>query len=339
LRRDFDGVLSVDAQSTIIAPTAHIRPTLVGHLRIARVDHWFKNVFVLPGIIAAIGVDMSGITEGFWLRALIGMLSICLVASSNYVINEVLDAPSDRAHPVKKSRPVPSGLVSVPLAYVQWIALMVVGVALGVWVSKAFAITVATLWVMGCVYNIAPLRSKDVPYLDVLSEAINNPLRMLAGWFIGSTSSLAPASLLLSYWMVGCYFMAIKRYAEYREIGDPVAATAYRKSFAYYTSERLIVSIMFYGSAAMLFLGAFVMRYRMELILAFPLVALVMAMYLDLSFKEDSAVQRPEGLYREPKLMAAVIACFLAMSALMLVDIPVMQRIFSPTAPTILDRR
>ena len=57
--------------------------------------------------------------------------------------------------------------------------------------------------------------------------------------------------------------------------------------------ERLLVSIMFYGSAAMLFLGAFVMRYRLELILAFPLVALVMAMYLDLSFKEDSAVQRP----------------------------------------------
>ncbi len=55
---------------------------------------------------------------------------------------------------------------------------------------------------------------------------------------------------------------------------------------------------MFYGSAAMLFLGAFVMRYRLELILAFPLVALVMAMYLDLSFKKDSAVQRPEGSTR-----------------------------------------
>jgi hypothetical protein len=161
---------------------------------------------------------------------------------------------------------------------------------------------------------------------------------MLAGWFIGSTATFAPASLLLSYWMVGCYFMAIKRYAEYREIADGAAAAAYRKSFAFYTPERLMVSIMFYGSAAMLFLGAFVMRYRMELILAFPLVALVMAMYLALSFKEDSAVQRPEGLYREPKLMAAVIACALAMAVLLLVDLPVLQDIFSPTAPTISDR-
>jgi hypothetical protein len=46
---------------------------------------------------------------------------------------------------------------------------------------------------MGCIYNIPPIRSKDVPYIDVLSESINNPLRMLAGWFIASTASVAPA--------------------------------------------------------------------------------------------------------------------------------------------------
>lgn len=322
--------------TTMSAPTTAIRPraTLWGHIQICRIDHWFKNVFVLPGIIAAVGVEMTA-PAGLWWRAAIGMISICLVASSNYVINEVLDAPSDRSHPVKRNRPTPSGAVNVPLAYVQWIALMVIGVALGLQVSNAFALTVFVLWVMGCIYNIPPIRSKDVPYLDVLSEAVNNPLRMLAGWFIASTASVAPASLLLSYWMVGCYFMAIKRYAEYREIADKGVASAYRKSFAYYTPERLIVSIMFYGSAAMLFLGAFVMRYRMELILSFPLVALVMAMYLELSFKEDSAVQRPEGLYREPKLMLAVIFCFALMAALMLVDIPVLQDIFDPTAPTI----
>ena len=63
-----------------------------------------------------------------------------------------------------------------------------------------------------------------------------------------------------------------------------------------------------------------------------------MAMYLDLSFKEDSAVQRPEGLYREPKLMSAVVACALVMAVLLLVDIPVLQDLFNPTAPTIHQR-
>ncbi|HLZ22616.1 MAG TPA: UbiA prenyltransferase family protein [Ktedonobacterales bacterium] len=315
------------------------RPTLRGHIQIARIDHWFKNVFVLPGIIAAIGSDPTHIPANLWLNILVGLFATCLVASSNYVINEVLDARTDRFHPIKHARPVPSGRVSIPLAYVQWLVLMLVGVGLGLIVSIPFAITLFVLWVMGCIYNIPPIRSKDVPYIDVLSESINNPLRMLAGWFIASTASVAPASLLLSYWMVGCFFMATKRYAEYREIGDPARAAAYRKSLGHYTLDRLMVSIMFYASAAMLFLGAFIMRYRLELILAFPLVAMVMAIYLSLSFKKNSSAQNPEGLYKEPLLMAAVVACTLLMGILMLVNIPIMQTMFAPTAPTILDRK
>jgi len=315
------------------------RPTIRGHIQIARIDHWFKNVFVIPGIIAAIGSDPTHVPAGLWINVLVGLFATCLVASSNYVINEILDAPTDRFHPIKHSRPVPSGQVHVPLAYVQWIALMLVGVGLGLTVSLPFAITLFVLWAMGCIYNIPPVRSKDLPYIDVLSESINNPLRMLAGWFIASTASIAPASLLLSYWMVGCFFMATKRFAEYREIGDPARAAAYRKSLGFYTLERLLVSIMFYASAAMLFLGAFIMRYRLELILAFPLVAMVMAIYLSLSFKKHSAAQNPEGLYREPVLMAAVIACTVVMGILMLVNIPVMQTMFAPTAPTILDKK
>jgi 4-hydroxybenzoate polyprenyltransferase len=312
-----------------------VKPTLRGHILIARIDHWFKNVFVLPGIVAAVGVDPHHVPPNLPFRIGVGLLSICLVASSNYVINEVLDAPSDLSHPVKFKRPVPSGLVSVPLAYVEWLVLMVIGVGLGTLVSTPFAITALVLWIMGCIYNIRPTRSKDLPYIDVLSEAVNNPIRMLAGWFIGGTSSVAPASLLLSYWMVGCYFMAMKRYAEYRDIGDPARAAAYRNSFAYYTEQRLLVSIMFYGSAAMLFLGAFAMRYRLELILAFPFVSLVMAMYLLLAFRPNSAVQRPEGLYREHTLMAAVVTCAVVIAAGLLIDMPFVARVFNPTAPTI----
>ena len=95
--------------------------------------------------------------------------------------------------------------------------------------------------------------------------------------------------------MVGCFFMATKRYAEYREIGDRRAPRPTASRSRYYTLERLMVSIMFYASAAMLFLGAFIMRYRLELILAFPLVAAVMAIYLALAFKKHSAAQNPEG--------------------------------------------
>ncbi|HET7543366.1 MAG TPA: UbiA prenyltransferase family protein [Polyangiaceae bacterium] len=326
---------NIDSQASSQPVKIAGRATLRGHIEIARIDHWFKNVFVIPGAVAAFAMDPGHIAANIPMRAALGLASVCLVASSNYVINEVLDAPSDLAHPTKHTRPVPAGKVNVPLAYVQWLLLMVVGVGLGYAVSTPFAVTVFVLWVMGCIYNIRPVRSKDLPYLDVLSEAVNNPLRMLAGWYIVGTASVAPGSLLLSYWMVGCYFMAMKRYAEYREIANPARAAAYRKSFKFYTEERLLVSIMFYGSAAMLFLGAFVMRYRLELFLSFPLIALVMALYLFLGLKPNSTVQRPEGLYREPTLMAAVVGCSIAITILMLVDIPGLPNLISPTAPTI----
>jgi decaprenyl-phosphate phosphoribosyltransferase len=79
--------------------------------------------------------------------------------------------------------------------------------------------------------------------------------------------------------------------------------------------------------------GAFIMRYRIELVLAFPLVALVMALYLSLAFRPYSAVQRPEGLYREPTLMATVIGCKAVMAILLFVNLPVLHRIFTPTIP------
>ena len=302
-----------------------------------RPDHWFKQVFALPGIAAALSDATGDIPGGLWGRVVLGIASTCLVASSNYVINELLDAPSDLLHPTKRDRPVPSGLVNVPLALVQWIITMVVGVGIGLLISVPFACAVLALWVMGCIYNIPPVRSKDLPYLDVLSESINNPLRMLAGWYLTGIDAFAPTSLLASYWMVGCYFMALKRFAEYNEIGDRARAAAYRASFAFYTPERLLVSVVFYASAAMLFLGAFVMRYRLELILAFPLIAVVMAIYFSLAFTPNSAVINPEKLYRERRLMLAVVICSVCMAALMFIDIEALDTVFRPTGLRIRD--
>lgn len=306
------------------------RFTLGGHLSIMRVDHWTKNVFVLPGVVAAITLTQTPVTGGLLMRVLVGGIAVGLVASSNYTINEVLDVAFDRHHPTKRLRPVPSGRVNIPIAYAQWIALGICGVALAWSITAGLAVSVAALWVMGCAYNIPPIRTKDIPFVDVLSEAINNPLRMLAGWYLVTASVAPPATLLLCYWMVGCYFMAIKRYSEGRELLAAGKINAYRRSLAFFSPERMLIAIMFYASTAMLFFGAFIMRYRLELVLAFPLVALVMAAYLALGFRPDSAAQNPEKLYREQKLMITVVACAVFMTVLMYVDLPVLHRLIDP---------
>jgi 4-hydroxybenzoate polyprenyltransferase len=296
-----------------------------------RVDHWTKNVFVLPGVVAAVSLTGAHFGMATFLRVIVGLIAVGLVASSNYTINEVLDAPFDAHHPTKRLRPVPSGRVSIPLAYLQWIVLGVAGVARGRTIGGRFTAALVALWIMGCVYNIRPLRSKDVPYVDVLTEAINNPIRMVAGWYIVTAAIVPPATMLLGYWMVGCYFMAIKRYAEVRQLAEAGKLAAYRRSLAYFTPERMLIAIMFYAAAAMLFFGAFIIRYRLELVLSFPFVALVMAAYLELGFRAESAAQNPEKLYHEPGLMLAVTACTVVMVALMYVDLPFLHALIDPS--------
>jgi hypothetical protein len=78
----------------------------------------------------------------------------------------------------------------------------------------------------------------------------------------------------------------------------------------------------------MLFFGAFIMRYRMELILSFPLVAWLMSLYFGLSFRSESAVQNPEKLYKERRLMAVLALCVVTFVFLLFVRLPWLAELF-----------
>ena len=304
---------------------SRVRP----YVSIARPDHWFKNVFMLAGIVLACFYNHGHLESFNAVSVVWALASVCLVASSYYVLNEILDAPSDRDHPVKCRRPVPSGQVSVPLAYVQWILLGIAGLAVALMVNLAFFKVAVVLWIMGLAYNVPPVRTKDLPYLDVLSESLNNPLRLAMGWFVVSTDVIPPASLLGTWWFIGAFFMASKRFAEYRTIGDSQRAASYRSSFRYYDENRLLVSMFFYASAAALLLGVFIIRYHLELILSVPLIAGFFAYYLHIALKNNSAVQNPERLYRESGLMVYLVVCVTSFIGLMFVEIPVLYEVFN----------
>jgi 4-hydroxybenzoate polyprenyltransferase len=158
---------------------------------------------------------------------------------------------------------------------------------------------------------------------------VNNPIRLLLGWFALVTAHFPPISLTISYWMVGAFFMAMKRYAEYRQIGNPRVAAAYRRSFEYYTEERLLISLFFYATACALFAGIFIVRYHPELILFAPLAAGLFAYYMKLGLQPNSPVQNPEKLYRQRGFVAYLMVCFVAFVVLMFTSIPKMYDLFN----------
>ncbi len=324
-----DALVTTIPQSASLAAIGSRWERIAPYFAIARPDHWFKNVFMLLGALLAAFYHPEALSLALWPRLFAALCITCLLASSNYVINEILDAPTDRSHRVKRHRPIPSGLVRLPVAYAEWIALGAIGLGLAFCINPAFALTGAALVFMGLAYNVPPVRLKEWPYLDVLSESINNPLRLLLGWFAVTQVEVPPLSLLIFYWMIGAFFMASKRFAEYRSIADKAGAGEYRKSFRYYDEQKLLVSMFFYATAAALFLGVFIIRFKLELLLSIPLVAGAFSYYLQVAFKPESAAQAPERLYRERGLTLYLGVCVLVFVGLMFTHIPALYHLFN----------
>src|SRR6266404_3950900 len=184
------------------SPTSHrsdafgdrLRP----YLRIARIDHWIKNIFMLPGVAVGLLFVHPPVDVLLWHVAL-GFASLCLIASANYTINEYLDAEFDRFHPTKKNRAGAQGQLNGTWVAAEYGLLIAVGMMLARTVGRDFAIIGAILLLMGVVYNVRPFRTKDRSYFDVLSEAVNNPLRLLLGWFTIVSTGYPPSSTILAY--------------------------------------------------------------------------------------------------------------------------------------------
>lgn len=300
------------------------------YIQIARPDHWFKNVFMIPGIGFAIYDSPASISWALLPEFIVAFLALCLIASSNYTINEILDAPKDKLHPVKKYRPVPSGKINIKIGYIQWFVLTAAGLLVGLAVNKYFFVFLALLWIMGLLYNVRPIRLKDLPYLDVLSESLNNPIRLFLGWYLVFQKYPPTLSLVMAYWMIGAFFMATKRFGEYRRIGDKEVAANYRKSFRHYNEYRLMLSMVYYVSALSLFFGIFLVRYRIELILSVPFLAGFIPMYMRMGYWEDSPVQYPEKLYKQRALVIYSSIVLIILLILLFYDMPIIETMFAP---------
>ena len=242
-------------------------------------------------------------------------------ASANYVINEWLDAEFDAHHPIKKNRPSVTGRVRKEKVLSEYGMLLLLSLSLGYLVAPLVFFSIVTFLFFGILYNVKPFRLKDIAFVDVLTESLNNPIRFLVGWFVVA-KVFPPASILLGFWMAGAFLMSVKRYAELRFIGETTIACRYRSSFRGYTVETLLLSAVFYAMNFAFFLGIFLIKHRVEFLLSFPFFSLLFCWYLFIGMKENSSAQQPEKLYLEKNLFLFVVAIFCFLWILLRIDIP-----------------
>jgi 4-hydroxybenzoate polyprenyltransferase len=330
-----EGVVRSARDAPAVAREGAMKPpaTLADYVAIARPDHWIKHVFVLPGIVLAWALVPQWATD-LSLEAIgLGLVAAAAISSANYVINEWLDAAFDAHHPTKSLRPAVTRTMSATIVYLEYALLAALGLLAAAAVSELCLIAAVLFVLSGLAYNVEPLRTKDRAYLDVATESLNNPIRLLIGWAMVAPTMLPPSSLVLAYWMGGAFLMAVKRLAEYRTIAATHGAevlSAYRRSFRYYTAERLLILAFLCALLAAFFIAVFLIKYRIEYLLSFPLFALLFTVYLRMGLKRASNAQTPERLFEERLLLAVVVVLVAALGVLTVVDIPSLDVLSEP---------
>jgi 4-hydroxybenzoate polyprenyltransferase len=229
--------------SDIIILDMSIKP----YIKMLRLSHVYKQLFLIPGIICA----LAFLDQPFEIQFLPGIfwafLATWLVACANYLMNEWLDRGTDKYHPEKSRRPAVTEKIQGRLVAKVFFSLLALGFLFGYLSSLNTFWTILMFSGMGILYNLEPIRLKDRPILDFLSESLNMVFRFLIGWFAVAGNVLPPVFLLILVWLVGLFLAILKRYLEYREIGDVKLAGQYRKSFKFYTSRNLLVLTIVFG--------------------------------------------------------------------------------------------
>jgi len=300
------------------------------YIFIARLDHWPKNIMVLPGCAFALYLMHISPDISFLLRVVMALLACCFLASANYTINEWLDSAYDKFHPAKRHRPGASGRLQPAFVLLEYIVFAGVGLSISAYLTNFFLLVGVIFLIMGLAYNVPPIRTKDKAYLDVATESFNNPLRFLLGWVVCSPSTLPPSSILLAYWAGGGFLMAVKRYAEYRFINNAEQASLYRASFGKYTEKNLLLYSVFYAITSSFFLAIFLIKYHIEFMFLFPFIAFLFVWYLKIGMQPLSETQSPEKIFREKNFFWYVIFLIILTMFLAILDIPELSYLLEP---------
>ncbi len=212
-------------QATAPETRSRSASVLAGLLRTARPRQWAKNVlvFAAPGAAGVLG-------HADPLLKTLGAFGIfCLSASGTYFINDAIDSAADRLHPVKRHRPVASGVVPVPLSIAVGTVLMAAGIGLAYLLAGQPLATVMGIYVA---INFAySMWLKDEPVIDLAAVASGFVLRAIAG---GVAVGVALSNWFLIVASFGSLLMvAGKRHAEHLDLGDERAG--HRPTLGYYS--------------------------------------------------------------------------------------------------------
>jgi 4-hydroxybenzoate polyprenyltransferase len=181
--------MNVEVQGNVVVHQINNKSTIKKYLKLFRVTQWTKNGLVLAPLIFS--GELLKLDSVF--QSIIGLLIFCLISSSVYLLNDSLDAEKDRLHPVKKFRPIASGIISKKLALTIMAFIWLLFLPISYIISPLFlgALLVYLFIQINYCFNW-----KNIVIVDVLCIASGFVLRAIAGALI--------LDVIISPWLIVC---------------------------------------------------------------------------------------------------------------------------------------
>ena len=286
---------------------------LLALLQTLRPRQWIKNLFVAVPLMFGQKLD-----DPVSLMITAGAFALfCLVSGCVYILNDLVDVEKDRAHPVKRNRPIPSGRLPPPVARAFAVVTVPLCLGLGYFLEPVYALTLGAYFGLNLAYSF---RLKNVAYLDVLMIAAGFILRVLAGAF---ALELPPSPWLLACTGLLAMFLGFgKRAHELGSSGE--AASRQREALARYSPEALrwilhslaVVTVVVYvlytrSEHALASFGTDKLQYTV----IFPVVGILR--FIHLATTRHEAESPTEEMLKDPLFMIN-FALWLALTAAIL---------------------
>lgn len=185
------------------------------YLKLLRIKHYIKNILIfLPAILSQQLFDKM-----ILYKTMIGMIIFSIISSIIYIINDIRDVDSDRAHPIKSRRPLASGEISVRTAKYLAAALAAAGILAWGAAVPSFDFSYMLIPVVYLAINAAySLKLKKYPLVDVSILMMGYVLRLMYGGVLAGTGVSAWMFLTIT---AGAFFMGFgKRRNELLIYGD-----------------------------------------------------------------------------------------------------------------------
>ncbi|HHQ44673.1 MAG TPA: decaprenyl-phosphate phosphoribosyltransferase [Candidatus Altiarchaeales archaeon] len=272
-------------------------------LRLLRVEQWYKNLVVFLALFFTDNLLNLPLLE----RSIFGFISLCLMSSSYYILNDIEDRGKDKLHPEKKKRPIASGEVGVKTALAASAVCFLLSILTAYVLSIKFLIFPILLFISATLYNNG---LKNVAFVDIHVIAVNFLIRAVGG--------AAAINVAASVWLVtSVFFLALllalsKRRTELSLLGKD--AVKHKEIYKIY-SDKILDELILLVSAILLIAYSFYTFMAHPdgyMMLTIPFATFIVFRYLYLSAINHVAARKTQLLFTDAQILAAFILWLIA---------------------------